>query len=614
MNDRWAIHEGDCVEVLRTMADNSVDAIVTDPPYGLTNGNTEGFSDRLGRVLLDVVLPDLYDANVAAGRIGKFAGPLDSVTFLDFMNRSIGEKSRIAVPESPVDLKCDAFRQQEVKNARIGSVAVPDGKLSCVDDTKVVKNHGDFILQLGSSRNATLCNGFSRLFRKLDAGRFCVPVVIPCNSLFSGFLGTLDPTGPSLLADIVRLCDNPQGQPGGPAGVVTGDGTEVKAMLSFDLRRGLIELLPADTADTGDLFFFVSAAEPVRAVSGAGSLPPKFEPRTFGVVGCSANRAITFHFHKEVLHLLHYSRKGFMGKEWDSEVPTTEVWAECLRVLKPGGHLLSFAGTRTQHRMAVNIEDAGFEIRDMIAWVYGSGFCKVGYIKDRDGNHVREGWAGSLKPAMEPITMARKPLTGSMGANVLEWGTGGLNVDGCKVGTDVRTDPGKVAGKSFAAKFGPDSTGSHKWNGCGPKEVQGRWPANLIHDGSEEVVELLGSAARYFYCPKASKRDRDEGCDGMEAKLPVDGADKWTEQDRRRGEGVTRQPSKNHHPTVKPTDLMRYLCRLVTPPGGLILDPFAGSGSTGKAAMLEGFRFVGIEREAEYCEIARARIGAATHA
>ena len=267
---------------------------------------------------------------------------------------------------------------------------------------------------------------------------------------------------------------------------------------------------------------------------------------------------------------------SFMGKRWDYDVPSVEIWAECLRVLKPGGHLLAFAGTRTQHRMAVRIEDAGFEIRDMIAWVYGSGFPKSldvskaidknnghwrgkagGVVSGNDamsgGNYERtpkgepitpeakqwQGWGTALKPALEPITVARKPLIGTVAENVLQHGTGAINVDGGRVG--------------------------------------GRWPANFIHDGSEEATDLLGASARFFYCAKASKADRGE----------------------------------NHHPTVKPTDLMRYLCRLVTPPSGIVLDPFMGSGSTGKAAMLEGFAFVGIEREAEYIDIAKARIQSA---
>ena len=258
---------------------------------------------------------------------------------------------------------------------------------------------------------------------------------------------------------------------------------------------------------------------------------------------------------------------SFMGNHWDYDVPGVDLWAACLGALKPGGHLLAFAGTRTQHRMAVNIEDAGFDIRDMIAWVYGSGFPKSHNL---DGDW--KGWGTALKPAMEPITVARKPLDGTVADNVLRHGTGAINVDGCRVGDENMS-------AQFDRDWKQDGTfGNGKRASAGKQCVPGRWPANLIHDGSDEATGLLDSAARFFYCPKASKADRDEG---------------------------------NSHPTVKPTDLMRYLCRLVTPPGGVVLDPFCGSGSTGKAAMLEGFHFIGIEREEAYCEIAAKRIQAA---
>jgi len=324
---------------------------------------------------------------------------------------------------------------------------------------------------------------------------------------------------------------------------------------------------------------------------------------------------------------------SFMGKKWDYDVPTSEVWAECLRVLKPGGHLLAFAGTRTQHRMAVRIEDAGFEIRDMIAWVYGSGFPKSHNLKDE-----WQGWGTALKPALEPITVARKPFSGTVAANVLTHGTGAINVDGCRVGTDDSL--GRI--NNQAATWGTYGGGPNR---AALGEVSGRWPANLIHDGGDEVlagfpyskttagVKSLptshkyggnalsksktlgtgevtgysdeGSAARFFYCAKANKRDRDEGLEGFEARFaPTMGngiGGKEHDPD-------TAAPKRNTHPTVKPTDLMRYLCRLVTPPGGTVLDPFMGSGSTGKAAKLESFQFIGIEREAEYLEIAKARI------
>lgn len=266
---------------------------------------------------------------------------------------------------------------------------------------------------------------------------------------------------------------------------------------------------------------------------------------------------------------------SFMGKKWDYDVPEQAVWEECLRVLKPGGHLLAFAGTRTQHRMAVRIEDAGFEIRDMIAWVYGSGFPKSMDVSkaidkiDADAARQWQGWGTALKPALEPITVARKPFKCTVAANVLEWGAGAINVDWCRVGPPIPHQPGGLhrGSGSTVGSF----TGATEFE----RDSHGRWPANLIHDGSDEPTEFLGDATRFFYCAKISKKDRGEG---------------------------------NIHPTVKPTDLMAYLCRLVTPPGGVVLDPFMGSGSTGKAAMREGFRFIGIEMDESYLKIAEARI------
>lgn len=348
---------------------------------------------------------------------------------------------------------------------------------------------------------------------------------------------------------------------------------------------------------------------------------------------------------------------SFMGKKWDYDVPSVEIWAECLRVLKPGGHLLAFAGTRTQHRMAVRIEDAGFEIRDMIAWVYGSGFPKsldVSKAIDKAAGAEREvigiagksgsarscmaadfaggecfdtapatdaarqwqGWGTALKPALEPITVARKPLIGTVAANVLEHGTGALNIDGCRVGDFQNTTPSGVDRRNAALAEAGYRPGTYQMGAKPPDTPPGRWPANLIHDGSDEVlaafpdakgqqgaltglepsnktdavyggfamrspstprIESDTSASRFFYCAKASKKDRGEG---------------------------------NTHPTVKPTDLMRYLCRLVTPAGGAVFDPFMGSGSTGRAALLEGFNFVGAEMDEAFFSIAKARISA----
>jgi DNA modification methylase/transcriptional regulator with XRE-family HTH domain len=454
---------------------------------------------------------------------------------------------------------------------------------------------------------------------------------------------------------------------------------------------------------------------------------------------------------------------SFMGKGWDHGVPGVEFWTEAMRVAKPGAHLLAFGGTRTYHRLACAIEDAGWEIRDCVMWVYGSGFPKshdvskaidkrkdwkalpllqskvrearlalgisqseaarrCGLIAEDEslggggfmwfetgmrmptreqyprlkdalgldgecdeafeeaerevtGAHVEwtdrtnyaltskdglrrdipatdaarqwSGWGTALKPSWEPVIVARKPLVGTVAENVLRHGTGGINVDGCRVEGQWST------WRKKDGTISEQNQDSHAIYGKGmgdvrnPEHTAGRWPANLIHDGSEDVVGLFpvttsgalnranitaengiygkapkertgeyapdsGSAARFFYCAKASKADRDEGCEGMEEHVRE--AKYGTVQDARphtpEGYEYHREPRRNHHPTVKPTALMRYLCRLVTPPGGIVLDPFTGSGSTGKGAVLEGFRFIGIEREAEYVEIAKARIGA----
>lgn len=376
---------------------------------------------------------------------------------------------------------------------------------------------------------------------------------------------------------------------------------------------------------------------------------------------------------------------GFMGKTWDATgiAYNVQMWRECLRVLKPGGHLLAFSGSRTYHRMAVAIEDAGFQIRDQIMWVYGSGFPKslniskaidkaagaerdrvpyVGGMASGNGNyggggqiHIGtkdsdtpitaeakewDGWGTALKPAHEPIVLARKPLDGTVANNVLVHGVGGLNIDGCRVEAPDGVPQFSKKGQDSVNCYG---NGLHGSTSLGFSDfTTGRFPANFIHDGSDEVLELFpdtkggtwnttkgarhfnndgeptgyatskqdsstGSAARFFYCAKANKKDRNEGLDGFEPKREADRiVDDGVGDDNPRNRSNIAK--LNHHPTVKPTDLMRYLCRLVTPPNGTVLDPFTGSGSTGKAAILEGFNFIGIEQSEEYAAIAKARI------
>ena len=379
---------------------------------------------------------------------------------------------------------------------------------------------------------------------------------------------------------------------------------------------------------------------------------------------------------------------GFMGKSWDASgiAFNIEVWQEALRVIKPGGHLIAFSGSRTYHRMAVAIEDAGFQIRDQIMWVYGSGFPKshniskgIDKASDFEGEVIGtekidigiqggsmhagrqtnvverevvelspdaarwQGWGTALKPAHEPMVLARKPLEGTVANNVLTYGVGGLNIDGTRVGSEQMgggSMPQMAAGDSIVGR----NQGAERLEN--DAIATGRFPANFIHDGSDEVVALFpysksgamsgeynntimaqsngnrdgktikltqkaseGSAARFFYCAKASKRDRNEGLDGFEKKITNDNTPPGTKGSNSPRAGAGRGgATANHHPTVKPTSLMQYLIRLVTPPNGIVLDPFMGSGSTGKACAYEGFDFIGIDQSAEYVAIAQARI------
>jgi DNA modification methylase len=286
---------------------------------------------------------------------------------------------------------------------------------------------------------------------------------------------------------------------------------------------------------------------------------------------------------------------AFMNKKWDYDVPSVEVWKEALRVLKPGGHLLSFGGTRTYHRMAVNIEDAGFEIRDQIQWIYGSGFPKSLNLKDE-----WEGWGTALKPANEPICLARKPLSEKTVAdNVMKWGTGAINIDESRIQSTTKEVNARKQKGGTKAFWNNGSKQTDEWSG-----VQGRWPANLMFD--ETAAEILGESSRFFYVAKASKSERNAGLYGFFEQTTNDG--RATEIDNPYQRGITKR--QNHHPTVKPVKLMEYLCQLVTPPQGVVLDPFMGSGTTGIAAKRLGFDFIGIEKEPEYVEIAEKRINA----
>jgi len=295
---------------------------------------------------------------------------------------------------------------------------------------------------------------------------------------------------------------------------------------------------------------------------------------------------------------------GFMGKTWDSFVPGPLTWAEAYRILKPGGYCVVFAGSRTVDLMAMSLRIAGFEVVDMLHWLYGSGFPKSLDIGKATGDPKWEGFGTALKPAHEPIILCRKPLDGTYANNVLKHGAGALNIDGCRVGTEKRTNAA-AGNKAGGASLNMSAQGMPE--NVEGREVVGRWPGNVLHDGC-----LPDPMGRYFYSAKATKADREAGLELFKLHTAGEvtggrGEGSAGLNSPRSGAGRTRG-AKNIHPTVKPTELMRWLCRLVTPPGGLIVDPFTGSGSTGRGAALEGFEFLGFELDAQYSEIARARI------
>jgi site-specific DNA-methyltransferase (adenine-specific) len=381
---------------------------------------------------------------------------------------------------------------------------------------------------------------------------------------------------------------------------------------------------------------------------------------------------------------------GFMGKKWDSSgiAYSVELWQQCLRVLKPGGHLLAFSGSRTYHRMVVSIEDAGFEIRDMISWISNKTFPKslnigkaidkaagvqlkiIGKLKNPAKNKVGgnslnmsakgmpqfaletapatpeaqkwEGWGTALKPTVEPVVMARKPLEGTVAANVLKWGTGGLNIDGSRIGMtaeDEKKSFNNCKPQGYEAKENIYDIGNKVI--ATEQNTQGRWPANVILDEyAAKIVDeqsgqlkggtwnntagarhfenqgkptkyetkatdkTAGGASRFFFVARASKKDKNEGLEDLQTKATNTRAGDVNAIMNPNGT----LPRQNFHPTVKPTTLMEYLIKLVTPPGGTVLDPFAGSGSTGKAAILNGFDFIGIELTAEYLPIINGRL------
>lgn len=675
-DDHITLHHGDCIETMRTMPDDSIDSIVTDPPYNLSSGKKRDLK-CIRQAVAEILLPN--DDNGNAQRVESGDLPIPSLLgpLLSGEGGATGIDTRIGMPEGSVDLQGATVSKHEVNAGNEPSTLASDEMLPSEGDAKAGQLVGNFILQLADGIDAPFCDGTCSCFTEPSAGVIAVAVVAPR-------LASCDGSSVRLVVEgnrVVRASDDAGRDPKGASGVHAGGRAVDRFMLRLDLRGGTGELVPAGGALDGLPLFELVSAESVGAGSGASRLSPMAKPYRVGLVDGSAGGAFTIY---HVAHIKHSTTGGFMGKEWDGwDNPASfqrwaTAWArECLRVLKPGGHILAFGGTRTWHRLAVAIEDAGLEMRDSLAWLYGSGFPKshdiskaidkmagaerdvlsekpasyAGMMKrdfqsgqgkrpdgDPWGNEGKpiqitapatseaqqwEGWGTALKPAFEPIVMARKPLAEkTVARNVLAHGTGAINVDACRIGLKDDETAEALQARSGGVRGFADQYVGGKSRGAPPTDMsRGRWPANVLLDQhaaawvdeqsgvsvstkrlgryspttptengvthgkmngiqTDRGVEDSGGASRFFYSAKAPKSERPL----------VDGV---------------------AHATVKPLKLMRYLVRMVTPPGGTILEPFAGSGTTIEAAMLEGFNVIGIERETEYLPLIEARIARA---
>ena len=830
----YRLISGDCLDRLREMPECSIDAVVTDPPYGLTNGLRVGYKNCLGWPLFKVLLPDFDKAD--SGRFKKFdlSGVSIDASLLHLINGGRVDPG-VAVPICSVDLDgAIGGGNVEIKDGGEFAETISNEILPDIVAAKQIKLVGDFVLKPGRATDDAFCEGACSCYRQLGPGLLGVPIIISLDSSVPRLPSSDLPGGAALVCDDVWGGDNPPSESSSPASVVANPGTECRAMLSLDLRRGTAEILPADgTLKDGDFRYNFCPAD-VTALSTTGCLPAMLEPSNLRQVFDAANGADSLgcfvHIPSDAVSLVSgiISQKGFMGKHWDGTgiAFSVDLWREVLRVLKPGGHMVSFGGSRTCHRIASAIETAGFEIRDSLFWIHGQGFPKsmnVGRAIDKAAGVEREvigtakgaatdntnspgsfapeysntapateaakkwdGWGTALKPAVEPIVLARKPLAGTVAGNVQEWGTGALNVDGCRVGTDDnptakrraygykkntekaadseargalcdRSDPVKKSQPNPAddlGRFPPHLLLTHSATctetecaeGCPVLELgrqSGERKTGDINGGSGRRIEHgrfpqgvaegfmhtgdTGTAARFFptfgYHPKPSRAERSAGLDNSElitvewlswenevqqVALRVDTAPspprvtvvsgtqnksalewsmwlfgssstapslmdtrstigmgsnsttksktlnwlhRWFTKeftvDVSLGTGSGGSPAgsvenstpwititsevmesppgvesataktpvkiiskgnRSTHPTVKSLDLMRWLCRLITPGGGTVLDPFMGSGSTGCAALMEEFNFIGIEQEPGYLALARDRI------
>lgn len=719
------IRHGDCLEVLRSLPDNSVDSVTTDPPYGLSNTKPAQVADVLAAwVTGDTeAVPGLKRDSLE----DAFVKALKRSTVLDADNFDANLSEELVAFRVPLGvIPVSMFRAVDFNNNPLGG----EEEVNCDGTIFEVEN---LLVDNGDSKVGERISGdIFRLGRRSNA---------PCSVSREGDSARLRVS--------VWLGDNSFAKPEGSSGVMAFGATEVVAILSFDVRRGTAEFLPTDSALPGDFILTRSSAETVGALTRTGGLSPVFESDEVSEVDTSADGAGAL----DVVvglpmgwHESHSSTsKGFMGKTWDGFVPPPAVWSECLRVLKPGGHMAVFAGARTQDLMGLSIRLAGFEIRDTLGWIYGSGFPKsmdvskaidrsngenrarqfeftewmrstgvtarqideatgtnmgghylttasqpaiatvdlfdrlrpllpevperierlvaertgiewTDYVKreitqvatrelvqgdaisfDQRASSERErrdipassaarqwsGWGTALKPAIEPIILARKPLDGTVAANVLAHGVGGLNIDASRVGTGTGEPKPEYVANDKNQVYGSGMGGGALAN------TSGRFPANVLLDehAAAEMDEQSGTLTRgkvakggftgpytaEVYGTYARNEIREETVYGdsggasrffpvfkYQAKAPK----------RERPVIVREDGTKIAHPTVKPVALMEWLVTLITPEGGTTLDPFAGTGTTLQAARDKGFAAIGVEQDADYIELIEQRLAA----
>lgn len=734
---------GDNLEILKDFPDNYFSSIVTDPPYGLTN-QTNCLGHREFEAFVDIKFPNFDQLDSKFIKYSDLVFVLSQYSNLGYSEFISAIKSRVCMPIGSINFQSDIkIQQKKVDTGAITSgFIVSDPELGNKIDSNPSQFIGDFIFDFGDTLDLSALHSFDNGFGNFSPGFFTTSISSIGDSCFPSFQSPL-PSGLNRdRFNIVFFGANSFSETESPPFILTFGGTIDKAVLTFDTVVGSGKILlanGADQIDNGSPQFICPKL--VRTRAGASCLSSMFQSRQISFILITTNGACSFYFHlwapPSFWRIIQHNTKkykGFMNKNWDGEVPNTNIMKELYRVLKPGGHMLCCGGARTYHRLVTNIEKSGFEIRDSIScWLYGSGFPKsqdiskaidkqagverevIGirsYLREgttpvtrkatsimtkgsgenvgQDSNIITappteatkqwEGYGTALKPAMELWCLARKPLSEkTIAANVLKHGTGGLDIDGSRIGLSGGTEKGNPPKGKSKGIYGNGINGRCEILDIG----KGRWPANTIfchHPECKRVgVKEVASNGHWISPTKKGlynlgiKNDgRDEGNkEAQDGKETVESWDchpecqirKLDEQSGVLKSGRNQRPSENkskkswkntskqiipnnpmppdqggasrffknisyeqsdffycakasssergkfnNHPTVKPLKLMKYLIKLITPPNGIILDPYGGSGTTGVAAIEEGFDIVLIEKDKDSCEIINKRI------